>query len=147
MDVKPSGYRPGVVLLLLLAIFCCRYPETTAGSLNRFTSDVEQERDTKLEEGQNYEQNENVIEKFSVGKAGVVLLLLVAIFFSQFPETTAIHMDIFFTCIMSCSEDKQECILQCEEGSNCAAFSKFCKELCLSAQSFCEERCFEEAAI
>ncbi|KAI0227579.1 hypothetical protein LSAT2_021944 [Lamellibrachia satsuma] len=85
--------------------------------------------------------------KFSVGKTGVVLFLLVAIFFSQFPETTATHIDIFFTCITSCSEDKQECILQCEEGNKCAAFSKFCKELCLSAQSFCEERCFEEAAI
>ena len=38
--LQPSGYRSGVVLLLLLAIFCCRYPETTAGSLNRFISDV-----------------------------------------------------------------------------------------------------------
>ncbi|KAI0227582.1 hypothetical protein LSAT2_021947 [Lamellibrachia satsuma] len=81
--------------------------------------------------------------KLSVGRSGVAVLLLLAIFCCQSPETTTTHVDWYIRCLSMCTKDAKECMHHCEENNSCASALKICKKLCFSKLSLCEMRCFD----
>ncbi|KAI0222249.1 hypothetical protein LSAT2_026505 [Lamellibrachia satsuma] len=88
-------------------------------------------------------------EKFSVGRSGVVLLLLLAIFCFQFPETTCSgppkHLAYYISCIEPCNDKLQSCNAHCQENNTCEASRKFCRDLCLKVWESCTKKCYEKA--
>ena len=87
----------------------------------------------------------------SVGKSCVVLLMLVAIFCSQFPVTTCSrppkHLLYYVSCMEPCSKELKRCVARCRENNTCEASRKFCSILCLKAWESCIKKCREEAGI
>ena len=87
--------------------------------------------------------------QLSVGRSGVVLLLLLAIFFCQFPDTTCYrppkHMLFYIWCIDPCANKLKSCIEHCQENNTCEASRNFCKDLCLKAANICQTKCRDEA--
>ncbi|KAI0224068.1 hypothetical protein LSAT2_024903 [Lamellibrachia satsuma] len=88
-------------------------------------------------------------EKFSVGRSGVVLLLLLAIFCCQIPDTTCSQPPKFLLfyiwCIEPCANEFNSCVAHCQENNTCEASRNFCKDLCLKAANICETKCRDEA--
>ena len=87
--------------------------------------------------------------QLSVGRSGVVLLLVLAIFCCQFPDTTCSrspkHMLFYIWCIDPCAKKLKSCFEQCQENNTCEASRNFCKDLCWRAEHICEKRCRDEA--
>ncbi|KAI0227581.1 hypothetical protein LSAT2_021946 [Lamellibrachia satsuma] len=157
MDVnKLPGNRSSVVLFLMLAIFCCQFPKTPAGYMIEFIScmmscstDAKEctrhcEENNTCEASQLLNATDVMDVKLSIGRSGVVLLLLVAIFCCQSPVTTAADLVRYMQCMSACTKDAKDCMHHCDENNTCAASRKFCKKLCFSRNMLCEMRCFEE---
>ncbi|KAI0224567.1 hypothetical protein LSAT2_024422 [Lamellibrachia satsuma] len=66
--------------------------------------------------------------KLSVVRPGVVLLLLLAIFCCQFPETigTIKHKNYYIRCVYSCGKDRIKCNKQCDKNIACELSRKLC---------------------
>ncbi|KAI0224945.1 hypothetical protein LSAT2_024077 [Lamellibrachia satsuma] len=88
-------------------------------------------------------------EKFSVGRSGVVLLLLLATFCCQYPDTTCSQIPKFvlhfMLCIEPCAKEFSSCVAHCQENNKCEASRNICKDLCLKAANICEIKCRDEA--
>ena len=83
--------------------------------------------------------------QFSVGRSGVVLLLLLAIFCCQFAETSAAEgLRKLALCVQLCNDETVHCVRHCHEDTACARFIKLCEELCFSADKACDEKCFKQ---
>ena len=89
--------------------------------------------------------------QLSVGRSGVVLLLLVAIICCQFPDTTCSrppkYIVFYIGCIQPCAKKLKSCLEHCQENNTCEASRNFCKELCWKAEQICETKCRDEAEI
>ncbi|KAI0228113.1 hypothetical protein LSAT2_021402 [Lamellibrachia satsuma] len=87
--------------------------------------------------------------KLSVGRSGVVLLLLLAIFCCQCPETTCTwvpskYLVYYFMCLEPCTKDLRSCLAHCRKSNTCEASRKFCTDLCAKVWNICEEKCEDE---
>ncbi|KAI0228112.1 hypothetical protein LSAT2_021401 [Lamellibrachia satsuma] len=100
------------------------YSETTTGLLNA---------------------TDTMDETLSIGRPGVVLLLLLAVFCSHFPGTTGIgdnptYIMYYFTCIEPCRIELLSCHAHCRKSNTCEASRDFCRDLCSKAWHRCEKK-------